>query len=156
MKRKSKLNYKEVFFLVGFLISLSGIAQKEKKDRYLNGIVKKIGFRGKQAVFTEGSLDAMKEMLLYINNNERYYLLECHTSSDGRNEENQELTDKIAGMIERILINLGLDSSRFTVIGKGELFPCCFSPTRAGRYKNRRVEIKEISEEELLKLKNSK
>ncbi|AUC15460.1 hypothetical protein BTO06_10040 [Tenacibaculum sp. SZ-18] len=76
MKRKSKLNYKEVFFLVGFLISLSGIAQKEKKDRYLNGIVKKIGFRGKQAVFTEGSLDAMKEMLLYINNNERYYLLE--------------------------------------------------------------------------------
>ena len=129
MKRKNKLNYKEIFFLVGFLISLSGVAQKENKDKYLDSIAKKIGFRGKQPVFTEGSLDAMKEILLYINKNDKFYLLECHTSSDGLNEDNQKLTEKIAGMIERIFINLGLDSSRFAVIGKGELFPCCSTPT---------------------------
>lgn len=156
MKRNIKLVVKSLIAIVVFLMSLNGVAQKEKEDKYLDSIAKKIGFRGKQAVFTKGSLDAMKEILLYITNNDKYYLFECHTSSEGLKEDNQRLTEKIAGMIERILINLGLDNSRIAVIGKGELFPCCLSPTRAGRYLNRRVEIKEISEKELIKLKSSK
>ena len=147
---------KVVISLCLILFSLVSFAQEIKKDKHLDSLAKKIYFQHKELYFKRGSLEAMKEIIVYIKNNDKYYLLECHTSRDGLKEENQLLSEKIAGMIERTLINLGLDTSRFTVIGKGELFPCCHAHTRAERYKNRRIEIKEVSEEEIKQLKKSK
>ncbi|CAL2091741.1 OmpA-like domain-containing protein [Tenacibaculum sp. 190524A05c] len=156
MKRKIKIVVKSLIHILVFLMSSNGVAQKEKEDKYLDSIAKKIQFVKKEAVFRGGSLDALKEIISYIKDNNKYYLLECHTSREGLHEKNQILTEEIAVKIDRIMRNLGLDNSRFIVIGKGDRYPCCNTKTRYGRYLNRRVEIKEISEKELIKLKSSK
>ena len=159
MKRKNKINYKEIFFLVGFMISLSGVAQKENenKDKYLDSLANKIQFQYKKLIFREGTLEAMREIVEYLDENEKYYVVESHTCMRNSSESNQELTDKRAQMMERLFVKIGLDSSKFVTVGYGQDKPCCnIGKTGLQRYKNRRVEIKEISEEELIKLKRSK
>ncbi len=148
---------KKIALIIILLINFTGTAQRVKKT-YLDSLARKIHFKGKRPVFFEGSLDAMKGIASYINKKDGYYLIECHTSSEGKEEDSQILTDKIAGMVQRIFVNLGVDSSKIVSIGKGELYPCCYTKTRATRYLNRRIKIKQITEEEIknLKSKNKK
>lgn len=142
-----------MLFVFLLFFNLVSFAQKEKEDEYLKNLAKKIQFQYKKLIFREGALEAMKEIVNYLDENYKYYVVESYSCMRNSRESNQELTDKMALMMKRLFVKIGLDSSKFVTIGYGQDKPCCIiGKTGLQRYKNRRVEIKEISEEELLKL----
>jgi OOP family OmpA-OmpF porin len=64
-----------------------------------------------------------------------------HTDSVGSEAYNQKLSEKRAQAVANEIIAQGVDSSRVTAAGKGELQPVASNDTETGREMNRRVEI---------------
>jgi len=68
-------------------------------------------------------------------------MIEGHTDSTGPDAYNQELSRRRAQAVAGALLERGVQSTRFTVIGRGEAYPVAGNDTAAGRQQNRRVEI---------------
>jgi OOP family OmpA-OmpF porin len=65
-----------------------------------------------------------------------------HTSSDGDDNANMELSRKRATAVKDLLISeFGIDASRLETEGKGETQPIADNKTREGKTANRRVEF---------------
>lgn len=65
-----------------------------------------------------------------------------HTSSDGDDNANMELSKKRAAAVKDLLVSeFGLDASRFESEGKGETQPVADNKTKEGKVLNRRVEF---------------
>lgn len=65
-----------------------------------------------------------------------------HTSSDGDDKANMELSKKRAEAVKELLVNeFGLDASRLETEGKGETLPVGDNKTKEGKVANRRVEF---------------
>ncbi|WP_276500397.1 OmpA family protein [Terrimonas pollutisoli] len=65
-----------------------------------------------------------------------------HTSSDGDDKANIELSKKRAEAVKELLVNeFGLDTSRLETEGKGETQPVGDNKTKEGKVANRRVEF---------------
>lgn len=65
-----------------------------------------------------------------------------HTSSDGDDKANMELSKKRAEAVKELLVKeFGLDASRFDTEGKGETQPVGDNKTKEGKVANRRVEF---------------
>jgi len=67
--------------------------------------------------------------------------VEGHTDSVGSEKLNQTLSEGRAQAVVDWLITNGIDSSRLVARGFGESQPLMTNNTRAGRERNRRVEI---------------
>ncbi|WP_295048122.1 OmpA family protein [Sulfurimonas sp.] len=65
-----------------------------------------------------------------------------HTDSVGRAEANMLLSQKRANAAKSALISEGIDESRLTSKGRGELEPVISNRTKEGRAANRRIEVK--------------
>ncbi len=70
------------------------------------------------------------------------FSIEGHTDSDGKDAANQKLSEDRAGAVVNYLVTNGIDSSRLTSVGFGESKPIDTNKTKAGKAKNRRVEVK--------------
>jgi len=68
--------------------------------------------------------------------------LSGHTDSSGSAKKNQELSQQRADFIRNVLISKGVSAERITAIGYGQSQPIESNSSRAGRQKNRRIEIK--------------
>ncbi len=121
---------KTVTSLCLILFSLIGLAQKTKKDQYLDNLARKIQFQYKELVFKKGSLEAIKEIVSYINERDYKYFITSSTSKEGNNKENLNLTIGRADMIKRIMQNLGVDISRVKFGGLGEDYPLSAHPSK--------------------------
>ncbi|MDP4263362.1 MAG: OmpA family protein [Bacteroidota bacterium] len=65
-----------------------------------------------------------------------------HTSSDGDDNANMELSKKRASAVKDLLVNeFGIDASRIETEGKGETQPIADNKTKEGKMANRRVEF---------------
>ncbi|SFA69863.1 Outer membrane protein OmpA [Flavobacterium swingsii] len=65
-----------------------------------------------------------------------------HTDSDGNDNENLKLSEKRAQSISSYFIaNFGIQKSRMTTLGKGELEPIADNKLEEGKKQNRRVEF---------------
>jgi outer membrane protein OmpA-like peptidoglycan-associated protein len=65
-----------------------------------------------------------------------------HTSSDGDDAANMELSKKRAAAVKELMIKEhGLDESRIVSEGKGETQPVGDNKTKEGKAQNRRVEF---------------
>ncbi len=65
-----------------------------------------------------------------------------HTSSDGDDKANMELSDKRAAAVKNILVSeFKIDGSRIETQGKGETEPVADNSKREGKIANRRVEF---------------
>ena len=65
-----------------------------------------------------------------------------HTSSDGDDNANLELSRKRATAVREMLVNeFNIDASRIDTEGKGETQPVADNKTREGKALNRRVEF---------------
>lgn len=64
-----------------------------------------------------------------------------HTDSSGSAELNKNLSQQRADFIRDVLISKGVAAERITAIGYGQSQPIAPNNTRAGRQKNRRIEI---------------
>lgn len=64
-----------------------------------------------------------------------------HTSSEGSDEYNQDLSQRRAQAVADALVALGLDPGAISASGRGEAEPIADNTTETGRSMNRRVEI---------------
>ena len=86
----------------------------------------------------------LDEAIAIINENDCSYELEGHTCSIGSEAYNQGLSERRANSVKDYLAENGVDVSRLTAVGYGELQPKYDNSTREGRRMNRRVDIKVI------------
>jgi len=68
-------------------------------------------------------------------------LLEGHTDATGSEEYNLELSRRRAQAVANYLAQLGVNPTRFTIMGYGESQPVASNDTEEGRRLNRRVEV---------------
>jgi outer membrane protein OmpA-like peptidoglycan-associated protein len=76
-------------------------------------------------------------------------LIEGHTDSTGTESYNQKLSESRAGAVVRFAESAGVDASRFTAKGYGEMQPAEPNATPAGRQANRRVEVAIMANDDL-------
>ncbi len=67
-----------------------------------------------------------------------------HTDSIGTNAYNQRLSVRRAESVKAYLVSKGIERNRVYTEGKGETQPVADNRTKAGRAKNRRVEIEVV------------
>jgi outer membrane protein OmpA-like peptidoglycan-associated protein len=68
-------------------------------------------------------------------------VIEGHTSSEGSDSYNQELSERRAEAVVDALVARGLDPGRIAAVGRGESKPIAANDDEAGRALNRRVEV---------------
>lgn len=79
-------------------------------------------------------------------------LLEGHTDASGSDEYNLELSRRRAQSVSNYLASLGVDVTRFTIMGYGEQQPIAENDTPQGRQQNRRVEVAIYANDKLKKV----
>lgn len=67
-----------------------------------------------------------------------------HTDSDGGDAFNQKLSVKRSEAVKAYLTSKGVEKNRVYTEGKGEKQPVADNKTKAGKAKNRRVEIEVV------------
>jgi OmpA-OmpF porin, OOP family len=68
-----------------------------------------------------------------------------HTDGDGKEADNQKLSEKRAESVKNCLVSkFGIDVSRIQTSGKGESHPLADNTSEDGKAKNRRVEFKKM------------
>jgi outer membrane protein OmpA-like peptidoglycan-associated protein len=70
-----------------------------------------------------------------------------HTDSTGSFDANQRLSEQRAESVRNALVGMGVNSSRFSLIGYGQSRPIANNNTEAGRQLNRRVEVRIIPQQ---------
>jgi len=78
-------------------------------------------------------------------------LIEGDTDDKGSEEYNQKLSERRAQAVSDYQKNLGVDGSRISTVGLGELNPIASNDTEYGRQQNRRVEVAIFANEKLKK-----
>ncbi|MEJ2033265.1 MAG: OmpA family protein [Deltaproteobacteria bacterium] len=68
--------------------------------------------------------------------------VEGHTDSAGSDSYNMDLSLRRARAVKNALVQRGIDANRIQEVGLGESQPVATNDTKAGRQKNRRVEIR--------------
>lgn len=114
----------------------------EEVQKTLNSYAKTILFdSGKSSIKAESN-QVLKDIVGILNEypNAKFNI-EGHTDSAGSNTLNQNLSDSRANAVKVFLIENGIGQSRLSAVGYGEDRPITSNATRAGRAKNRRVEI---------------
>lgn len=86
-----------------------------------------------------GILDDIAKMMIEYGNDK--FQIEGHTDSVGRKATNQKLSEARAASIKDYLLSHGVNTNNLTSKGYGEEKPIASNKSRAGRAKNRRVEI---------------
>ncbi|HUF17944.1 MAG TPA: OmpA family protein, partial [Thermoanaerobaculia bacterium] len=67
--------------------------------------------------------------------------IEGHTDSSGGEDKNLQLSQARADGLKDLLVTAGIDPSRITSIGRGEMVPISDDLNAEGRARNRRIEL---------------
>jgi len=100
-------------------------------------------FDFQSAVIKPESCAVVKDIATVLKDNSTIKIkIIGHTSSDGDDKANMELSKKRAAAVKDLLINeFSIDSSRIETEGKGETQPVADNRTQEGKMQNRRVEF---------------
>ena len=88
---------------------------------------------------------SFKTLKTFINKNKKdlsNYIVFGHTDTKGSDEYNLRLSIKRAEAIKQILISLGIDENKISVLGKGESDLAIKTPDNTKHPANRRAEVK--------------
>jgi len=113
------------------------VTQNENKD-----LMQIIYFDFDEFNLSKISLNTLKT---FINKNKKdlsNYIVFGHTDTKGSDEYNVKLSIKRAEAIKKILINLGIDDNKISVLGKGERDLAIKTPDNTKHPANRRAEVK--------------
>lgn len=108
-----------------------------------------IDFASNSSYLPNSSKSKVNEMTNLLQGNPSYSLeVIGHTSTDGTAKYNKWISQKRANRFMEALVNNGIDSSRISSEGRGEEEPIVINDwTLQEQRKNRRIELKIISEE---------
>ena len=88
------------------------------------------------------SMGTVNEIVKLMNEHtDLKFRIEGHTDSDGDEAYNQKLSQERAASVKSLLVDSGIDASRFETIGYGESKPIDDNTTPEGKANNRRVEF---------------
>ncbi len=90
---------------------------------------------------SSAALDSLLERLL--SDLELKILIEGHTDSAGDPQSNLLLSEQRAQSVKQYLVDFGIEESRLKVKGYGDKQPIASNASREGRFRNRRIEIRE-------------
>ncbi len=86
--------------------------------------------------------DNLKQLAEILNKYDNTNILvEGHTDSTGSSDHNMDLSIRRGESVARYMAGIGVNPTRFTVMGYGETEPTASNATPEGRQQNRRVEI---------------
>jgi OmpA-OmpF porin, OOP family len=113
-------------------------------------IKKKVDVAAKNILFVTGSAKlqtksykGLNEVAQIMKDNPGMSLaIDGHTDNVGTEEKNQILSDNRANSVKAYLVSKGIEESRITAQGHGEMEPIADNKTAAGRQQNRRSELK--------------
>lgn len=107
--------------------------------------LKNIYFEKASAILLSESMPELNKILQFMIDNPLMAIeLSGHTSSEGRDDYNLQLSSDRALSIKRWLIDKGVNENRINTIGYGKTKPVADNSTEDGRKMNRRVELKII------------
>lgn len=119
----------------------------EARVRYLESlhtILQGVTFHKNSADLTSrslGILNAVAKSLIH-NPSVKEVTVEGHTSSEGSDEHNMDLSQRRAESVKNHLVQQGVDANILNAAGHGSSNPVADNNTNRGRSKNRRVELK--------------
>lgn len=104
-----------------------------------------IYFEKASATLLNESMPELDKILAFMTNNPLVSIeLSGHTSSEGKDDYNLQLSSERASAIKEWLVNKGTNPKRIVSIGHGKTKPIADNDTEEGRKLNRRVELKII------------
>jgi outer membrane protein OmpA-like peptidoglycan-associated protein len=110
-------------------------------------ILKGVYFDTNKTTLKPASTPALTNLYEYLKMKPSVVIeLSGHTDSVGSDEDNQILSDGRAKAVREWLIKKGIAKERITAVGFGETQPIDTNDTAAGRERNRRTEVRVLSE----------
>ena len=130
--------------------NLVGVRENQGCPVITEEVKKKVEIAAKNILFITGSYKlaassnkGLNEVAKIMQDNPEMKLdIDGHTDNVGTEEKNQILSDNRANAVKAYLVKKGIDESRITSTGHGELEPIADNKTAAGRQQNRRSELK--------------
>jgi OOP family OmpA-OmpF porin len=108
-------------------------------------IYKDIQFEINKADLRQSSFPVLNEIVGALETQPNLKVeIQGHTDSTGTHDYNVGLSQRRAQSVKAYLASKGIDSSRMTTKGYGPDRPIASNKTKAGRTRNRRVELKPI------------
>ncbi len=108
-------------------------------------LIHSISFESGNTELTDDIIVELDHFLKMLKSNKKIEIeISGHTDSKGSEQSNQKISLNRAESIEDYLIIKGIDKTRITTTGKGEIQPITTNDTKEGREQNRRVEIRII------------
>jgi outer membrane protein OmpA-like peptidoglycan-associated protein len=102
----------------------------------------KLYFHWNEAVLEDASLPALDEVVQALKDNKNFKVqVEGHSSSEGGNDHNQDLSEQRARAVLDYLVSHGIARERLVSKGFSSSVPAASNDTPAGREQNRRVEF---------------
>ncbi len=92
-------------------------------------------------ISNENIINYLNSVATNLKTNDKKVILSGHSDNSGNAINNDHLALARAKSIKAELVKLGVDANRITTISYGEARPIATNATRAGRQKNRRVEL---------------
>jgi len=115
---------------------------KVSEIKALEKAIEGIKFKTSKAIITSASYPILNNVASILKANEAYKLrIEGHSDSQGNDDLNLLLSEQRAKAVKDYFENSGINSSRLSSTGFGEIKPIADNSTAAGRAKNRRVEL---------------
>ena len=106
-----------------------------------------VHFKSGSAELTKASYAELKDLLDYLLMKKEVVVeIAGHTDNVGRADENLTLSKQRAESVRSYLIKNGIQPNQVVAKGYGETDPIATNDTDAGRQKNRRTEVKIISD----------
>jgi OOP family OmpA-OmpF porin len=108
-------------------------------------IYKDIQFEVNKSDLRQSSFPVLDEIVGVLKEQPKLNVeIQGHTDSTGAHDYNVGLSQRRANSVKAYLVSKGIDSSRMTTKGYGPDRPIASNKTKAGRARNRRVELKPI------------
>ena len=109
-------------------------------------VLKNIFFNTNESTLTESSSAELNQLIQLLQENPALRLeIGGHTDNVGRKEENMLLSKQRSASVMNYLTSKGISKIRLESRGYGDTLPIADNSTPEGRSKNRRTEIKVIS-----------
>jgi len=109
------------------------------------GVMQGITFEKDKAVIRSKSFSVLNEAVAELRKYPHVIvLIEGHTSAEGGDDHNLELSKRRAEAVKTYMISKGLDASRLETQGFGRSRPIASNETKKGRKQNRRIEFKPL------------
>lgn len=114
----------------------------EQTDKGLMMTLGDFVFDSGRSTIKQEAVDNFSKVVNFINTYpDKKVRIEGHTDSSGSNKLNLKLSQKRADAVKNLLVKNGILADQIEAVGMGEDFPIAENSTKAGKAKNRRVEI---------------